>query len=261
MKRNRIKWFVLGGLVLLAGTALADYNVLDKTTHFINAPTGLRTDETGRLMMINADSDRDFSSLENVFTAVTLAPGATFQTANAIDLSKFSRDALFLSFGTATAADSDSVRIGVRIWLKSSPSSGNQHLWQPLAGLSLADTCYKGGTVAADSGTGVGRCMEPLSFVVARPTSLYPSEGKFKFFLPATANNVYEGAAVAGAGRMRINAIPSLIRWSSWNGVVLNLSDNSGAHIAFPYAVIEVINMTLGVSLTNVHMDAWPRVN
>jgi hypothetical protein len=260
---KNLKWLVLGSLVLLfSGSAQADFNVLDKTTHYSNATTGLRVDVDGNLRAVDPDRDRDFSVLLNLFNSVTLTYGATYQPNEPVYVGQYTRGALMLRWTTA-AADSDSTRIGVRIWVKNSLNSGTLHLWTPNGGVTYFtnDTCYTNGRVAADSGTAVGRCIQPYSFVVYRMNEPYLGKaGAISVTVPAASSGAYVGPAIAGTGNVRIRSIPTwALRPAGVSGVMLNLSDNAGNPCPFPFIFVELINMGKCL-VSNVACDFWPRV-
>ena len=260
MKRY-IKWFVLGGLVLFAGVAKADYNTRDHVTHTENASTGLVTDVNGNLKVVDPDRDRDFSGFQTLFTSVVLNAGTTFQPNTPKYIGQYSRAVLFLTWG-APAADSDSVRIAVRVWGKTSLNSGNLYLWTPQSTMALYDTCVTNGQVDADS-TGAGRCLQPISFWVGRArTSLY-STAATTTTVKGELSNLYDGTFTTPAGKsVRIRKIPGwAYRNAGSNGAMLDLSSESGNAIPFPFILVEVINATKGVNLTSVTCDVWPRVN
>lgn len=255
MKRNRIKWFVLGGLVLLVigSNALADYNVLDKTTYKQNATSGQRVNDTGDLRVDDMDRDRDYPGLENVFTGVVLNINSTYQTPNAIDVSKFTRLNLHLSWGTAAAADSDSVFIMVRVYGKSSTGSGNYHLWTPLgSSISTGDTCQSPGVVADSAGA--AKCLTPApSFVVVRGITNYA-------LLTKVVMSQLGGGSSTTRGTLR--KIPTYAwRYAGFNGVDLELVNNAGAPAHFDYLFVEITNLSFTRNLTSVHMDLHGRTN
>lgn len=78
-------WLVLGGLMLLVGAAIADYNVQNKGTYYDNASTGLRTDSNGRLLTSEAadlgTQTSGWLPLISDTTAVGIADSSAIQTA------------------------------------------------------------------------------------------------------------------------------------------------------------------------------------
>ncbi len=254
-------WLVLGGLTLLANAALADYNVREHGTHYQNASTGLKTDVLGNLKTSDDDRDRDFPLITNLFAGQQLTAGQTYQMNIAVPTLQYTRAAIMLTYAAA-AADSDSVRVFVKVFGTTSPTSGNWHFWSPQDPVhNPADSCSMNGPVAADTGAaGLGRCPQPLSFFVTRTLGINPYL-TYGVTVPAACQTVYQGPGVAGVGRMRIRRLPrGIIRQPSANGVMLNLTDNSGAPCPYPYIRIEVTNASTGGTLTNIEANLWPRV-
>jgi hypothetical protein len=157
-----------------------------------------------------------------------------------------------LSYAYAAAADSDSTFIGVRIYGKTSSSSSVLHLWTPMgASVALGDTCQCNSTALADS-LNSQHCITPApSFVVIR--------GGTDYRVTTKVLGQFIGMA---SGRGTLRKIPAYaIRYGGSQGVLLNLSDSAGNPFPFPYAIIEVFNMSFTRNLTSVSCDIWPRVN
>jgi hypothetical protein len=255
-------WLVLGGLMLLAGVASADFNVRDHGTHYQNSSSGLKTNSTGDLKMDDADRDRDFPLITNLFSGQQLLAGAMYQMQVGIPTMQYTRAAIMLTWACALA-DTDSVRIAVRVYGATSSTSSNWHLWTPIATFTPTDTCESVQT-AGDS-TGFGRCLRPFSFWVGRkPTSRFPNTVNpgAVTTVHGALTDVFDGTlATATAKMVRIRKIPgSILRYGSANGVMLNLTDNTGAPCPFPYIRLEVYNLTNGTTLTNIEANVWPRV-
>lgn len=262
MSRKNKVWLVLAGLVLLVGAALADYNVRDHVTHYQNASTGLKTNETGDLSTMDPDRDRDFPTFRNLFNSVTLAPSSIYQMGQAVSIQQYSRASLFLRWSFAVAADSDSVCIAVRVWGRTAEQTGTLHLWTPGATGTLADTCFSNKAVGDTASAASGCFLLPPSFVVVRAASSWSQS------VAAIANGARIPAGfVVGGGtlttRNTLRKIPTWsLRYAGGNGVVLNLSDNAGNPCPFPYIWVEVLNLRVNnPSLQNLACDVWPRVN
>jgi hypothetical protein len=254
MKRKNLrKWLVLGGLLAFVSVANADFNVQDKGTYYNNASTGLKTDVNGNLATNDFDRDRDFPLITQLFSGQQLTAGQTYQMNTSIPMMQYTRAAIMLTWAAAVT-DTDSVRIAVRVYGTTSPSSANWHLWTPMAEVNATDSCYTSGPVAADS-NGTGRCLKPLSFWVGRSVS---TVSMLSGTLVIGSAGLHEGPAIV---RTRVRKIPGYaLRWGSANGVMLNLTDNTGAPCPFPYIRLEVVNATLGTTITNVEANLWPRV-
>lgn len=265
--RKAISVVVLAA-VALAFSIAAAFAAAPVPVQWVDAfSQALRTVSTGTngLPVNIQDKDRDYpGGPVNLFTAIVLNGGATYQTPFAVDVSKFSRTVLNLSW-TAAAGDSDSTAIGVRIYGKITPSSGNYQFWSPMVGVQPGDTCQMTGTVAADTGmAGVGRCLQPMSFVVSRKqlgltNCQVPTTGT-TIVLPANgASNLYQGAAVTGTGRVRIRKTPQYAyrfpASGGTNGIALVLADNAGNPCPFLYIVVEISNLTVANNLTNMQGD------
>jgi hypothetical protein len=266
LKKRTSAWLVLGGLVLLVGAALADYNVLDHVTHFQNASTGLRTDEEGRLMTVDPDRDRDFPVAINLFNSVTLNPSSTYQMGQAVSIQQYSRAQLHMRWSFAAAGDSDSVFFAVRVWGRMNEQTGTMHLWQPMVipgTPGASDTCFTTKT-AGDSASAVTTCLQPVSFVVARPNNTTARSVMTDNFAPIQAAYLqFSGASGVTNTSAQLRKVPwQLVRWSGPNGVILNLSDNAGNPCPFNYIWVEVWHLRrFGVALQNLTCDVWPRVN
>jgi hypothetical protein len=234
----------------MTGNAMSGTYLPDSTARL------LRTDENGYLQVTDADRDRDFPVMLNAFQSVVLNAGTTYQPISPIYVGQYSRLALMLTWSSA-AADTDSVRIAVRVYGRKSLNSGNLYLWTPSSGITAADTCVTLGQVDADS-SGVGRCLQPVSFIVAKPRHLGG------FVVKGEMSNIYDGTFTTPANKsVRIRKIPGNA-WRPYLGtgsVMLNLSDAAGNPCPFPYIFIEVSNLTKISNLTSVSCDIWPRVN
>ena len=220
-------------------------------------PTGIPYFEDG-------NRDRDFPLITQLFSGQNLLAGQTYSMITAVPSLQYTRAAIMLTWATAVAApaDTDSVRIAVRVYGTTSSTSSNWHLWTPLAVYTAGDTCETNGQVEADS-TGTGRCLKPISFWVGRQPSTrlgMPANG----FTPVigAAAWIFDGTFTTATAKMiKIRKVPILcLRWGSANGVMLNLTDNAGAPCPFPYIRIEVTNLTRGQTLSNVEANLWPRV-
>jgi len=235
------------------GTKLSSVYMADSTGRVF------RSDVDGNIYTVDADRDRNFPVITSLFSSVNLAQSSTYQQGTAIYIGQYSRASLMLRW-SITAADSDSVRIAVRVYGKTSINSGTLHLWTPAgAGNITNDTCNTSSVAAADSGGGAGRCIAPVSFWISRLVGPYTAGA---IVSAAGCSNLYSGAAVGGTGRVRIRRIPSYTwRPPGIQGVMLPLSDSAGNPCPFPYILVEVVNASPGSTLTSLSCDVWPRVN
>jgi len=214
---------------------------------------GLLTDDGNR--------DRDFPLLTQLFSGQQLVGGATFSMTTAVPSLQYTRAAIMLTWAS-TAADTDSVRIAVRVYGTTSSTSGNWHLWTPLAVYTAGDTCETSGQVDADS-LATGRCLRPISFWVGRtPSTRLGMPAQNYTYIHGAATWYIDGTLTTATSKMvKIRKVPiSCLRWASANGVMLNLTDNTGAPCPFPYIRIEVTNLTRASTLTNIEANLWPRV-
>lgn len=271
-RRIRSAWWAAVALVLTAGAA-AGQQVVDgnKTAPVftkiggvnMNDSTGVvwRFTNNGYPYMVDAERDRDYPLVEQLFSGQQLTAGQTYSMTTAFPNLEYTRTAIMLTWGVAVG-DTDSVRVFVKVYGTTSANSANWHLWSPADPTASAiDSCAHGGPVAADTAAaGIGRCLQPMSFFVFRPPGINPYL-RYGVTVPAACQTVYGGGGVSGAGRMRIKNIPrGLIRMASANAVMLNLTDNAGAPCPFPYIRIEVTNASTGTTMTNVEANVWRRV-
>jgi hypothetical protein len=235
-----------------------------------------RVGPTGIPYFNDSDRDRDFPLITQLFAGQQLTAGASFSMVTAVPLMQYTRAAIMLTWAAATA-DTDSIRIAVRVYGTTSSTSSNWHLWTPMtttvignnAGVPVLDSCVMDGMVAADSGLGGrGRCLKPVSFWVGRSTG---TGTEWRPRISTLLTSLYQGASIGGSGAfVAIRKIPSYnMRWGSANGVMLNLTDQSGAPCPFPYIRIEVYNCSANNNslaggaagtITNVEANLWPRV-
>lgn len=203
----------------------------------------LQFDASGNLRTVDNDRDRDFPLLTGSgISSINLNAGNTVRvlTAAAPFLGQYSRNALMLTWGTATAADSDSVNIVVRIYGATSLSSANMYLWTPQSTFNSADTCYDNATTPVVGST---HCMTPT------PT----------FYITRNSLSVlnWRGSVLP------VRRIPTFA-WrngASTTGITLPLTDASGAVCPFPYLILELTNVHPRKNLTSVTGYYWPRVN
>lgn len=231
------------------GQKISGWNRSDSTGRIFS------TDELGRIQTRDVDRDRDFPLITNFFSGLVLTAGQTFQSPT-IPAGQYTRGAIMLTWAIA-AADTDSVRVAVRVWGTTSLTSGNYHLWTPGGFTEAADTCNGSGYVAGDTtATSPSRCLAPLSFWVVKPFGF--NRAPQMSFL---AENITQGSAVKpAAGQIKVRKIPNaIVRYGSANAVMLNLTDNTGAPCPFPYIVLQVTNAGRQ-SLTSVEANLWPRV-
>jgi len=215
---------------------------------------------TGSLRIMDTDRDRDFPLITQLFSGQQLLAGQTFSMTTGVPMLQYTRAAIMLTFAPALA-DTDSVRIAVKVYGLTSSTSGNWHLWTPTTVYGSTDTCAMNGKVAADSGAAAaGRCPQPLSFFVLTNAGVNAT-ARAGVTVPAACQTVYAGPGIAGTGRVRIRQLPAgIIRQCSANAVMLNLTDNAGAPCPYPYIRIEVTNASTGSTLTNIEANIWPRV-
>ena len=240
-----------GAKTVPVGTKLSSVYMADSTGRVF------RSDVDGNIYMVDGDRDRNFPVITSLFSSVVLNANTTYQQGTAIYVGQYTRGALMLRY-SFTAADSDSVKLAVRVYGKVSINSGTLHLWTPSGGvIASGDTCFTNGRVDVDS-TGVGRCMSPISFFLCRAINgSYPAMN-----IDATNSAWYQAPAITAGKTLKIRKVPSYaLRPMGVQGTMLNLSDNAGNPCPFPYILIEVANLTRGTNLTSVSCDFWPRVN
>lgn len=242
----------------LTGSSMAGTYMGDNTARL------LRTDENGYLQVTDADRDRDFPVMLNAFQSVVLNQATTYQPISPIYVGQYSRLALMLTW-SAAAADTDDVRLAIRVYGRKSLNSGNLYLWTPATGFGANDTCLTDNFGEADTSlTGSGRCLKQVSFIVASQKQLHMNaSGTQSFIISSSQTNMYEGTAITAGRRVRIRKVPQYT-WRPYIGtgaVMLNLSDAAGNPCPFPYIFIEITNLSHRVNLSNVSCDIWPRVN
>jgi hypothetical protein len=281
---------VLVALVLFAGTAFAQGTVLgwgNKPTppqsgtsvqgqvkvsvvggvaEDDSAGTPMQFDVLGNLKVNDTQRDRDFPLITQLFSGQQLTCKQTYAMTYAVPTLQYTRNAIMLTWACA-AVDTDSVRIAVRVYGTTSSTSGNWHLWTPMATYGAGDTCMGPATsisTANDSLT-VGRCLKPVSFWVGRAVGGVESAP----FIYGDHTTLLQATSTTAGTRYRVRKIPAYaLRWGSANAVMLNLTDNTGAPCPFPYIRIEVSNCTgassgiVGAScaITNLEANIWSRV-
>ena len=207
------------------------------------------------LPMSDYARDRDYPLIMNLVSAVNLGLGGQL-ISPARGISQYTRAALLLNWSGVASADSDSTVIGVRVYGKTSTTSGNRYLWTPYTQLtSSLDTCFCK-MVVADSASAAGWCPNPqVSFFIIRAAN---GQG----YLTVNGSKI-PASFVGGTASTRVNlrkAPPWAVRYAGYNGVMLNLTDQSGAPCPFPYIEVELTNLSFSRVLNSVQLDIWPRV-
>lgn len=207
------------------------------------------------LPMADQSRDRDYPLVMNLVSAVNIGIGGQL-VSPARGIGQYTRAALMLNWTGAAQSDSDSTVIAVRVYGKTSTTSGNRYLWTPYTQLtSSLDTCFCN-QVIADSAAAAGWCPNPqVSFFIIRAANgqRYLTINGAK--VPA---NIAGGTATT---RMNLRKMPPwAVRYAGYNGVMLSLTDQSGAPCPFPVIEVELTNLSFSRVLNSVQLDVWPRV-
>ena len=250
--KNRIGWALVAALALWATAATGQtigadgvkagslgFTRIGGITTADSIGRLLKMDSQGRPQVIDADRDRDFSSVIGVMTANALAAGTTRGGVSAQAVSSFSRLGLMLRWTFAAAADSDSVNIVVKIYAKKSTSidDGMNHLWT-LRGSGIAADSSMMSSVAADS-----------SVLFRAPATYY------------VTRNRNPKLTVTGAAFGRSVVVPlRMWRQAGNGGIYIPLEDN-GVPFNAQYFGIEVSNVNTTTALFTFTAELWPKVN
>lgn len=182
---------------------------------------------------VDPDRDRDFSTLQSTgIISATLNAATSVQTVLPRSITQYTRGMLLISWGTATAADSDSVNVGITITGKLSQSSGNNYNFASAG----SDTVLTPGA----SG-GIGIIKPALTYYITRNslTILNPGGGAVAVRIPLS---IYKTQA-------------------STNGIALIIDDAAGGLAQFPFWVMTATNLHPRKNLTSFDVHYWPRVN
>lgn len=111
-------------VLVWAGLAVADYNVIDQGSYYKNAQTGAKTDATGNAYVNEASKDRDFALLRTVMTtsltgrtvagALPTAPSVIQDSTEAIDVRGYNGMALMLYPTFESTVSSVTVALQIR---------------------------------------------------------------------------------------------------------------------------------------------------
>ena len=248
--KNRIGWALMAALALWAtavsGQTIGADGVKAGSLGYtrVGGITGadsigrmLKMDASGNAKVIDADRDRDLSSVIGVMTANALAAGTTRGGVSAQAVSSFSRLGLMLRWTFAAAADSDSVNIVVKIYAKKSTSidDGMNHLWTPA-----------GSGAAADSSTMFSAAGDTAT--VYRTAATY-----------YITRNLNPKTRILGNAHT-IVIPPRLWRWAGNGGIYIPLESN-GVPFNAQYLGIEVTNAQTTTALFTFTAELWPKVN
>lgn len=251
------------GAASFVSQAVAAPTVIQWYDPILNQNKTVENNSTNALPTVDQNRDRDFPLITQLFSGQSLTCKQTYSMTTAVPVLQYTRAAIMLTWAAASV-DTDSVRIAVRVYGTTSPTSGNWHLWTPQATYTTLDSCA-GPIIAGSDSLTHGRCLKPVSFWVGR----WSNGQELSPWIYGDHTWLIAGATMTAGNRVRIRKIPAYaFRWGSANGVMLNLTDNAGAPCPFPYIRIEVTNCTgassgiVGAScaLTNIEANLWPRV-
>ena len=213
---------------------------------------------TDPLPVTDTQRDRDFPLITQLFSGQVLDPGRTYAMTVAVPVQQYTRAAILLTWAIA-AADTDSVRIAVRIYGTTSSTSGNYYSWTP-GGQAVSDSCVGTGYVVTDStAASPQRCLAPnIAFWVQKAPYMSTASPSMSYLAQNITNGTQGGTLTTG--QLKLRKIPlSMVRFGSANGVTLNLVEASGAPAHFEYILVHVTNAGRQ-SLTNVEANLKLRV-
>lgn len=198
--------------------------------------TPMQFDELGRLLVTDPDRDRDRSVMQSLLLSTNLNAGKAVRGA-VKSLTEFGKGTLLVTWGTAVAADSDSVNISVTLAALSSQSSGNR---------------YNLATTPASSGVDSSWAFRSTGFQTFSPMpTYYITRNGYTWLAPS-------GSLAANPIRFPL----SVYRLgASTNGIAIPLADLTGAPFPMQYVEVTVANLNPRVNLTSVQVDYWPRIN
>lgn len=232
------KLAALAGLVLLlAGVAVADYNVLDKGTHYSNATSGARTNSTGSALIEDANYGA-WQLFPNIIANQLAASGAGLQDSSQAQFTApYKRLALALTPQFDSLSTVVSIAFQVRGHYSTAVDSGSTFPWYrwPNRAAAVSDIDSLGHYTAG-------------SYTAAQQTAatsanggLWSGEFKVKF-------NVARQDTVDGAG--------GLGKWGAYpKTIYLPLTDHTGAFFNAPYTSVRVRVLNGVRSRFNLRVD------
>lgn len=237
---RRIVWLLLAAIVLLPVVVAAGttdiVRVADGT--YWNIKSGEKTDASGNAKVVDADRDRDYSTPLVLLDATPLAAGATKGGTLAVNTAAYSSLGIMLRWTYATAADSDSVNIVVKVFAKRSTAmdDGMNHLWTPRSGGATTDTS---------------------AFLVSPAVSVNPRIASTYY----VTRNTTTGLKLHGTAQGYVYTIPlRQLRWAGNGGIFIPMSD-CGIPFNAQYVGVEITNANISKALATITAELWPRVN
>lgn len=259
MKKHQ--WLLALAAVGLLALALPAHG--KELAHGVKAQTltggsvaGVKSDSTG--MVIGADGsgsslnvqetdkDRDYSTPKTLLEwASTLAPGRTVKSTAAVAVGEYTSLTVLVSWNTAAAADSDSVAIAVKFIGKLSTDMNDGYDFLAAA---TGDTCMS--FVRVDSIAGQ-KIPAPTAIIIARNKPVGASGGTHYYLKPTDA---------IGPKLYYVNPA-KIVPSDGHNGVAFVLSNPGGAPFKFSHIGVAASNLIGTVTLNNLTIRVWPKVN
>lgn len=128
-RRKLTSWLILAAIVLFAGFALADFNALDKTTHYQNATNGSRVNSTGSALIEDVNAGA-WALFPNLIANQFAASGAGLQDSSQAQATyPYSRLALMFTPQFDSLSTVVRVAVQVRGHFSASVDSANTFPW------------------------------------------------------------------------------------------------------------------------------------
>lgn len=237
--KGKMKLAVLGGLVLLlAGSAIADYNVLDRSTHYTNASTGLRTNSTGDLRTLEVDPAMDANlTFSNIISRDSLSMGQADSSA-ILDTHRMRLGMLLIKpfSGTGTTGTVDTTciyRIAVQI---------RTHL-NGSADSSSTFAIYNYGSVPAMNQTAAGTVPDTSSQGQTYDNATLGT------YIPSNVINAWSGENTIWISAQRFAYGSSIdVNGNTFyypNGIAISLQNLFGRELYSPHTSVRVRLMTV----------------
>lgn len=234
MKMRLRTWFALGAVALLAGVALADFNVRDHGTHFENASTGHRVNSSGDLTVEESSPAMDANlTFENIIVSTGTALAAA-DSSTVLDTHRMRLGMLLIKpvvAGTGTVDTTVIVRIAVQIrtHINAQDDSSSTFAVYPYGyAPSMVAT-----TIGADT-TWQGHMHKPLGLtaIAANVGPISPWSGEIGLSIQAV-RNAHTNSVGVGSHQFYY---PS--------GIAIPLQSLYGRDIYSPYTSVRVRIMT-----------------
>lgn len=241
-------WLVLGGLVLLVGAALADFNVRDHSTHKQNASTGQRVTEDGHLTTEEQAPEMDANlTFTNIIgtTTLTAAAATNADSSAVLDTHRMRLGMLLIKATPTSVTGADSlgiVRLGVQVRTHLQGASDSSSTF-PIYWYGRSDL----GGVAAASQIDTSATGQIFNAVNLAASANSAHSGEFVTYV--AINRLGPGTSVVGSLGQRPYFWP--------NGIAIPLQNFQGREIYSPFTSVRIRNLgTVGPANRSIIVTA-----